>query len=81
MLSIFFTNKILRERDNKKFLFYKLSVQYMVVKLACVNAAVLFGLKFYLTYKSYCNIYKFTTITSFFYKKIFPIITFVHRLP
>jgi len=39
-LSILFTNKILRELDKKKLLFYKLSVQYMVVKPACVNAAL-----------------------------------------
>jgi len=34
-----FTNKILRELDNMKILIYKFSVQYLVVKFACVNAA------------------------------------------
>jgi len=34
------TNKILRELDNNKVLFYKLSVWYLVVKPACVNAAL-----------------------------------------
>jgi len=38
-LSFLFANKILRELDNKKVLFYKFSVRYLVVKLACVNAA------------------------------------------
>jgi len=33
-----FTNKILREFDNKKVLFKRLSVRYLVVKPACVNA-------------------------------------------
>jgi len=31
----------LREFDNKKILFYKLSVRYLVVKPACVNAALI----------------------------------------
>jgi len=39
MLSIHFTDKILRELDNKKVLFGKLSFRYLVVKPACVNAA------------------------------------------
>jgi len=38
-LSIHFTNKILRELDNKKVVFYKLFVCYLVVKPACINAA------------------------------------------
>jgi len=37
-LSIFI-NYILRELDNKKILLYKLSVRYLVVKPARVNAA------------------------------------------
>jgi len=37
---ILFTNKILRELDNKKELFQKLSVRYLVVKPECVNAAL-----------------------------------------
>jgi len=39
MLSVHFTNEILRELDNKKLLFYKLSVRYLVVKPGYVNAA------------------------------------------
>jgi len=38
-LSIFFTNKILRELGNKKILLYKLSILYLVLKLAYVNAS------------------------------------------
>jgi len=41
MLSVYFTNKILRELHNKKVLFYRLSVRYLVVKPGCVNAASL----------------------------------------
>jgi len=36
------TNKILRELDNKKVIFQKLSVRYLVVKPACVNAVLVF---------------------------------------
>jgi len=38
-VSILFTNKILRELGNKKVLFYKLFVRYLVVKPVCINAA------------------------------------------
>jgi len=43
-LFIFFTSKILREICNKKILFYKLSVQYLVVKPAYVNAILRYSL-------------------------------------
>jgi len=39
-LSIFFINNILRAFDKTKILLYKLSVRYLVVKPACVNAAL-----------------------------------------
>jgi len=39
-LSILFINYILRDLDNTKILLYKLFVRYLVVKPACVNAAL-----------------------------------------
>jgi len=39
-LYLLFTNKTLRELDNKKILLYKFSVRYLIIKLACVNAAL-----------------------------------------
>jgi len=39
-LSIFFINPYMRDLDNTKILLYKLLVRYLVVKLACVNAAL-----------------------------------------
>jgi len=38
-LSILFINNISRDLDNIKILLYKLFVRYLVVKLACLNAA------------------------------------------
>jgi len=38
-LSILFKNKILCKLGNKKTLFYKFTIRYLVVKSACVNAA------------------------------------------
>jgi len=50
-LSIVFTHKLLHELGNKKILFYKLSVRYLVVKLACVNAALACFLFWYCCWK------------------------------
>jgi len=41
-LFILFINYILRVFDKAKILLYKLFVRYLVVKLACVNAALVY---------------------------------------
>jgi len=41
-LSIFFANYTLCELDNVKILLYNFSVRHLVVKPACVNAALVF---------------------------------------
>jgi len=43
--SILFINYISRNLDNTKILLYKLFVRYLVVKPACINAAVKFKKK------------------------------------
>jgi len=42
-LSILFINYISRDLDNTKILLYKLFVRSLVVKPACVNAAVVYS--------------------------------------
>jgi len=41
MKQAFYPLQILCELDNKKILLYKLSVRYLVVKPACVNASLI----------------------------------------
>jgi len=44
-LSILFINDISRDLDNTKIFLYKLSVRQLVVKPACVNAALETGIR------------------------------------